>query len=123
MFGLNESLVAQAGCSEVDQERTFVSGRFEVVKNLCAVYVSESFDRFEFDDDRLVTDEVSPVWIAQGPAFIRYGNRMFACERYAQAGKLDLQRIVIDSFKKAIPKFTMNFHRRANDGVGFRIFL
>ena len=69
IFGVDEAFVVETWGSEVDEESAYETCGFEVVEDLGGLDVAEDLDRFEFDDDGTVADEVGSIGCAQHFAF------------------------------------------------------
>lgn len=57
-FGAGEAFVFEAGVAEIDQEANGDAGCVQVVDDLGLVFGGDGFDRFEFDQDFSLDEEV-----------------------------------------------------------------
>src|SRR3989442_960838 len=96
----NAPLVLQGSTPEVQKETELVPRGLQVVEDLRVLDVSQPGQRFCFDNDPLVANEVGLV-ANQSLTLVEDRQFDFAHERYSSFRKLQRQRFLIDGFEKA----------------------
>jgi len=96
-------------------------GGLEIVEKLRFLRPTQLGQSFEFDDDRLVTEEVRTVSRFELMAFIEDRQINFPAVRHAARGQFQRQRFLIDGLEEPAAQLPVYLHRRPDDRKSPRV--
>jgi hypothetical protein len=117
---LCNALVFQFGVmAEVDEKPKFKPARFQVIKNLSVLLVSQFGDGLQFDDYFVVADKIREIFLVENSASIFKGqSRLRNCWDAAML-EFNAQTFLIHRLVKAAALVFVNFEAGANNGITF----
>jgi len=79
------------------------------------MYRSEAFDRFYFDDDRILNDDVESIAAIESNALVSDRKRHLTLELKRALRKLKTETLLISGLKQARTQGAMHLYREANN--------
>src|SRR5665213_95037 len=106
--------VSENGRVEVDEQTQEELGRFQVGNHLRGVYRRQLVHGLEFDDKTFLNQKVQEAFTDR-LALVGQTDRILRRRRNVAQAKLDLQRFLIRTFKKARPQMAVYLNGCPND--------
>jgi len=103
--------------AEVDEQTKPEAGGFEVVVDLCPVFIGQLGDRLQFKDDLIVTDEVRFVLRPQAHALVLELQWHLGHERDALETQLAFHALLVNRFVETAPLLAVHLEARPDDAV------
>jgi hypothetical protein len=107
--------------TEIDQQSPLETCCLEIIEYLRFFDGGQLLQCFQLNDYAPETDEVRAIRDIQHRAPVRDRDHNFTLKGDLLHAEFPFQSTLINGFQKAVPQFAVNGHRRADDGVGFRI--
>jgi hypothetical protein len=104
--------------AEVDEQAEFVSGGLEIVVDLRTVLIHQFFDGFQFQNDRVETDEVRFVFLFQRTFLVPQIEFDFRCTWNLQISEFEAEAFLVNRFHEPAAHLVVNFEASADDPVG-----
>src|SRR5215210_7838448 len=118
-LGVHESLepVLERPRVEVDKQAKVITCGLEVGDNLRIMNRRERLDRFQFDDDGIVYEQVH-LPLADEAAFVCHGDCRLARKGYPLQLELHAERFLVDRLKEPRPQGLVDLECGPDDCVG-----
>src|SRR5271157_1252135 len=113
----------QARSAEVQQEANRQAGCFQVVQDLGLMDRAQLGQGFQFDDDRLETEEIGLVEGAELSPLVDNRELDLPLKGDPDQSQLDGHRLLVNRFQETMPELPMNLHRGSDDRVCPRILI
>ena len=103
--------------AEVEKQADFAGGGFEIIKKLGFMFGGDGAGGFEFDDDRIVDEQIGEVF-SDDLACIVDGNAGLLFDFEAEAAEFYRESIFVDFFEKSIAEGVVDSVEGFDDEFG-----
>jgi len=90
------------GCSEIDEQAVFAPRRSKIAQELGYMFIDEGFDGFEFDDERVLDEEIGEVFAENRSVFIEDVQRVLLHNLETLFAKTVDESVLVNFFVVAV---------------------